>query len=197
MPFNKIKYIDENVADNLKNLTIFDLRQNISIDTVYRFLQTSNKNATTMAQMKKDFRNKCKPIYVMCETLFSQEQEIERLKKENMELKEKLDGYLQTPITDLTIIINGNSFRINRNILIANSPYFQRWFRDNPDIDRLEITEISEPAFKEILHFMRTEEPPKDSKNFQEIHDVSIWLEMKELTEIVKAMMMIDLIVID
>jgi cell division protein FtsB len=88
-------------------------------------------------------------------------------------------------ICNFTVTINGKEFQVNKDILAANSPVLKRLMEENRDVDHVEVEleDISENAFEDILTFMYTKNPPNNATNLFELFAASGRLEMKELMD--------------
>jgi Leucine-rich repeat (LRR) protein len=211
---NRIKEIDADILDPLKNLKHLDLLDNISISAVYSSI-ADYPGKVTLAQLKEEIRQKCAPIdKIIAEMrkeidtlkndnvdLKKDKKDIADLKRENAGLKRKFDE-LETNynnlsvefkklkqmkenqiIYDFTVSINGKDFRVNKEILTSNSPVFKELIDKNRDADHLELQDISEKTFEEILNFMHSKNSPNNTTNLLELYAASGRLQMKELMD--------------
>jgi hypothetical protein len=230
---NRIKEIDADILDPLKNLKHFDLMDNISINAIYSSIEDYDVKVT-LAQLKAEIREKCAPIGKIVaeirkeiDTLKNDNADLKKvnadlrkdnadLKKDNADLKKdsadlkkkdktglkrKFDK-LETNynnlsvefkklkqmkvnqiIYDFTVSINGKDFRVNKKILSSNSPVLKELIDKNRDADHLELQDISEKTFEQILNFMYSKNPPNNATNLLELFAASGRLQMKELMD--------------
>jgi cell division protein FtsB len=250
---NRIKEIDADILDPLKNLKYFDLLYNISISVVYSSID-GYRGTVTLAQLKTAIREKCAPggniIAEMRKEIDSFKKDIVDLKKKNddlkkdntnlkrnntalkkdiADLKKQDNASLKKDIADLkkdiadlkkkdnvglkrkfdeletsynnlsaelkkvkqmkekqivcdfTVSVNGKDFRVNREVLATNSPVLKKLIDENREADHLELKDIAEKTFEEILNFMQSKNPPNNATNLLELFAASGRLEMKEL----------------
>jgi hypothetical protein len=199
---NKIKDIDADILDPLENLQFFDLTSNPMIIVMY---DSVNKNGNvTLAELKEAIK-KCDPVEKF---KIEMKKEIEAVKKENVEVKKEIQSLkrnfdeLETSyselkndfkrlkemkekqiICDFTVSINGKAFHLNKEILAANSPVLKRLIEENRDADHLELRDISEKTFEDILSFINSKNPPNNATNLTELFAASARLQMKELMD--------------
>jgi Leucine-rich repeat (LRR) protein len=209
---NRIKEIDADIVKPLKNLKYFDLTNNVSIDALYSSFDHYPGNVT-LAQLKAAIRKKCVPggciiaemrkeIDILKKDNVALKKEIADLKKQdNAGLKRKFDE-LETSynnlsaelkkvkqmkekqiVCDFTVSVNGKDFRVNREVLATNSPVLKKLMDANRDADHLELKDIAEKTFEELLKFMHTKNPPNNATNLLELFAASGRLEMKELMD--------------
>jgi FtsZ-binding cell division protein ZapB len=84
-------------------------------------------------------------------------------------------------VSDFIVSVNGKVFNVNKAVLAANSPLLKKLIDENRDVDHLELKDVSEKTFEEILSFMQTKKPPNNAANLVELFGASARLEMKEL----------------
>lgn len=197
---NKIKYIDENILEPLSDLMYFSLCENSAIDAVY--YKYVKYGGWTLAQLKEEIKNKCKipeltDILMKLTLVEAQTKKIDELEKEVGRLNEtcaaqnaKISILEAQQNQDFTVKVSGEDIRVNKALLIANSPVLEKMIRDNPEAARLELRDLSEKTFNELLKFMQTKSPPSQEANLIEIFAACGRLEMKELMDITAGMLM-------
>lgn len=200
---NIIKEIDGDILDSLKSLKYLNLFNNVSTSVVYNAF---NQSSITLEQLKQEIKEKCQPVE---KTIAEMKEKIEAVENENVALKrkyeeiekdsteqkvevKKLKEMIENPyiIYDLTVRINGNAFQVKKEVLKANSPVLKRMIDENQDADQLELHDLSEEIFQEILNFMYTKKPPNNAANLLELFAASARLEMKELKDLTAEILM-------
>jgi DNA repair exonuclease SbcCD ATPase subunit len=227
---NKIKDIDADILDPLKNLKYFNLLDNATINVKYNSI--NNDGNVSLAELKEAIK-KCDPvekfkvemkteIEAVKKENAEQKQKIESVEKENVKLKKEIDSVkeenqslkrnfakLETShnelkndlkrlkemkeklvICDFTVIVNGKAFRVNKEILSANSPVLKRLIEENRDADNLELHDLTEETFETILSFMYSKIPPNNATNLTGLFAASGRLQMKELLDITARILM-------
>lgn len=120
-----------------------------------------------------------------------QRREIDDLKAKLLVLETKLDTLSQQfqaikqVTNDFTIKVNSKHFSVHKEVLIANSTLFWKLFTDHPELDILELKEISEDTFMKILDFMNSGIQPDKEANMVELFEASCRLEISALTAFV------------
>jgi BTB/POZ domain len=74
---------------------------------------------------------------------------------------------------DLSIKIGAKKFRVHKAVLRSQSNVLAQLMDSNPEVDSLELTEISEGTFREILNFMYNSTAPSESANLIELFSAS------------------------
>jgi regulator of replication initiation timing len=201
---NRIKEINADILDPLLNLQYFNLSNNISISVKYSSYPSTPGNVT-LAQLKAEIRKKCTTVGSI---IAEMKKEINTLKKDNAALN-KDNAKLQRKfyeletshnnlseefkklkqmkenqtVSDFTVSVNGKVFHVNKEVLAVNSPVLKKLIDENRDVDHLELKDVSEKTFEEILNFMHIKNPLKNATNLVELFAASGRLEMKELMD--------------
>lgn len=202
---NNIKAIGEGILEPLRNLKTFDLSNNPSINVYYNTLLLTNSidAYVTLAGLKEAIK-RCKSVWEIVNEqkrkIEAQERGMDEVKKlcvdqtaKIAELQKELQEVKQARAFskfDFTIKVDGKEFKVQKKVLTDNSPLLAQMIRDNEDADTLELNDISEETFEEILNFMVTKQPPKPAANFCQIYAASGRLRMKELVDLCAEMLM-------
>jgi hypothetical protein len=95
--------------------------------------------------------------------------------------------------TTFTIIVENESFAINKTCIASQSDFVKFIIESNPDADTLELVNVSIATFKEIVRFLHTGILPRQDSNLIEIYDVGCRLQIATLkfitAELIKSSM--------
>jgi cell division protein FtsB len=96
----------------------------------------------------------------------------------------KLTEKKENKASNFTVGVDGKVFRVDKEVLAANSPVLKKLIDENRDADHLELEDITEKTFKEILNFMYTRKLSNNATNLLELFSSSARLQMKELMDV-------------
>jgi hypothetical protein len=203
-----IKEIDADILDSLQDLKFFNLINNVSINVIYSVMFTDERSVT-LEQLKTEIL-KCDPTEKLKQEIGAVKMENVELKKGNerlmseiSNLKRKFDEIekkfeekntatlneikrlKENPIiNDYIVSVNKKEYLVNKEILAANSPVLARLINEKENAENLELHDISDEIFEEVLNFMYTKKSPNKTTDLIELFGASSRLEMKELSDI-------------
>jgi len=98
----------------------------------------------------------------------------------------KITNFLKTDQTfkDFKITINNHEFPVHKIVLAARSPTLAEILKNNPEVENLNLVDISVEIFEIILKFLYTDEfPGDDGTNFVHLFAAAGQLKIEELKE--------------
>lgn len=90
--------------------------------------------------------------------------------------------------TTFTIIVENESFAINKTCIACQSDFVKFIIESNPDADTLELVNVSVATFKEIVRFLHTGILPRQDSNLIEVYEACCRLQMATLMSITAEM---------
>ena len=96
-----------------------------------------------------------------------------------------LKAFIQDETTkDFKIIINDREFPVHKFLLAARSPTLAEILKNNPEVEKLNLVDISVEIFEIILKFLYTDELPEDDgTNFMLLFAAAGKLKIQELKD--------------
>lgn len=176
---NQIELIEPNILDGLTNLKIVDFEKNPAYTKCYSNLPGWISSAT-LQDVKDELFVRFYRDRNNINDLLKVEEENLALKRSVNELLEKIDVQnkkcskdMQSEIgnfikndklfKDFNIQINDQQFSVHKILLAARSQTLADILSNNPDVENLNLHDIPEEVFEIILHFLYTDEFPKEN----------------------------------
>jgi len=206
---NNLNFIEPSILDGLDNLKYVDFGPNYRTDPNIVLSDPNlvqdllNENITTQpveewmkhqlsARMIRNFYNELQILYdnrgEQCQNLTLQ---IENLKAEhekekelfNKSLNKDINTFVQDETTkDFRIQIDDHEFPVHKFLLAARSPTLAEILKNNPEVENLNLVDISVEIFEIILKFLYTDElPGDDGTNFFQLFAAAGKLKIQEL----------------
>jgi len=149
---DELKYSKSKIQNQLQESINFEKQQNIQIE----HLKTVEKKLT------------------------EKNQELEKMKTT---LAYDLTSFTQNENTkDFRIIIEDQEFPVHKFLLAARSPTLAEILKNNPEVENLNLVDISVEIFEIILKFLYTDElPVEDGTNFVHLFAATGKLQIQEL----------------
>jgi len=175
---NKLRVVEPNILDGLENLKVVDFTQNPNFNRCYSMYHEHNHNSTFDEVKGQIF-----------EQFFASDPENIKsyLKKLRKRPQENLFNDLKNLISDetskdLQIIIDGHEFPVHKFLLAARSPTLAEILKNNPEVENLNLVDISVEIFETILKFLYTDEfPGGNETNFLSLFAAASRFRIKEL----------------
>jgi hypothetical protein len=179
-------------VNNEGNVTLVELNEAIKkCDPIEKFKIEMKKEIEVVKKQNVEFKNKIDLVEKENAAVKEENARMKRnfaelemshneLKNEFKQLKEINEKLI---VCDFTVSINGKAFRVNKEILAANSPVLKKLIEENPDADHLDLRDITGKTFESILSFMYNKRPPNNATNLTELFAASARLQMKELMD--------------
>jgi len=198
---NKLKVIEPNILDGLDKLKYVDFSVNPNYGKCYSTIPNSLPNAT-LDEVKLYLFEKHPKKYELFKDLRTENQllkesklklqtEPEQEKLKSSELTDKLQaGFLndlkaftQDETTkDFQIQIDDHEFPVHKFLLAARSPTLAEILKNNPEVENLNLVDISVEIFEIILKFLYTDELTDDEgTNFLHLFAAAGKLKIQEL----------------
>ncbi|CAG9811139.1 unnamed protein product [Chironomus riparius] len=185
---NKLSIIEPCILDGLKNLKYVDFRDNPNYSQFYSIYPENHPNST-LDGVKIEIAEKFFKKFKFFQDLKTSE---DNLKKENQELKDsklkleaeleqekfknfKLVSRFETGIIDdvkafiedettkdFQITIDSHEFPVHKFLIAARSPTLAEILKNNPEVENLNLVDISVETFEIIHNFLYTDELPGD-----------------------------------
>jgi len=177
---NKLRVIEPGLLDGLIKLKYVDFSDNPNFNMRYSvYPQYYSINASVEA-INNELLIKIHPTL---------KKENEELKAENQKLKSKRGIFndlttfiLDESTKDFNIIIEGQEFPVHKFLLAARSPTLAEILKNNPEVENLNLVDISVEIFEIILKFLYTDElPVEDGTNFMQLFSAAGKLKIDEL----------------
>jgi len=185
---NKLDFIEPNILDGLEKLKFVDFRGNSNYKKHLSIAPYSGSKATLDEVKLELFRNYHKK-YELFKDLGTENQllkeskqklqtELEQEKLKSSELTDKtqtgflndLSTFIQDETTkDFQIQIDDQEFPVHKIVLAARSPTLAEILKNNPEVENLNLVDISVEIFEIVLKFLYTDELPGD-KGINFIH---------------------------
>jgi hypothetical protein len=125
-------------------------------------------------------------------------EELSELAEQNSKLEEKIQELTETPkgqlqgdlncfmqdesTKEFKIIIEGQEFPVHKFLLAARSPTLAELLKNNPEVENLNLVDISVEIFEKILKFLYTDEFPGDNgTNFLHVFGAAGKLQIPKL----------------
>lgn len=178
---NHIKYIGAGFLDNVQ-LDYAAFRGNININCFYskKSESPSEKGFVESYNIFMSQLNKCIPA----ESIKKQYESLKPTPASEREFCKfkAFETLLQSGrLTDLTIKIDGESFKLHKFVLGARSATFAEMFESNEDAKELKLSNINKETFKVIVDFIYKDDIPSDDANFLELYAATGKLKIEEL----------------
>jgi len=191
---NKLKIIEPNILDGLENLKYVDFSNNPNFDMSFS-TYPENTSVATLEEVKCDlfekYPNKYKILKNVKDLKLKLEAELDQEKLKNSELTDKLHTgfyndikiFTQEETTkDFRIQIDAQEFPVHKFLLAARSPTMAEILKNNPEVENLNLVDISVEIFEIILKFLYTDELPGDNgTNFLQLFATTAKLKIGEL----------------
>jgi len=208
---NKLKDIAPNILDGLTSLKHVNFKNNPKFNKYYSIYPVYNPNATLDDVKNQIFEKYYSNIENVKNMMQKYEQEIQNLKKpdENSTQQEKsselssvtdsdysklihrlqtgifgdLEAYILNESTkDFLIQIDDRVFPVHKFLLAARSPTLAEILKNNPEVENLNLVDISVEIFEIILKFLYTDElPDDDGTKFMHLFVAAGKLKIEEL----------------
>jgi len=109
----------------------------------------------------------------------------QQLEKMKASLAYDLTSFTQNETTrDFKIIIEGQEFPVHKFLLAARSPTLAEILKNNPEVENLNLVDISVEIFEIILKFLYTDEHPGDKgTNFMQLFAAAGKLKIEKLVK--------------
>jgi len=178
---NKLKVIVPNIFDGLNNLKYVDFQYNPNYGKFYSFY-TDNKQNAILNEFKAELHLKYKQHSELYAEYLQQENEQLTLKLQTGFFGD-LKAWTEDETTkDFKIIIEGHEFPVHKFLLAARSPFLAEILKNNPEVENLNLVDISVEIFEIIFKFLYTDEHPGDKgTNFMHLFAAAGMLKIKEL----------------
>ncbi|CAG9800602.1 unnamed protein product [Chironomus riparius] len=120
------------------------------------------------------------------------QQQIEEM---NRKLKTGLMGNIKNFINDETtkdfkVQVDEKEFNVHKFLLAARSPVLAETFKNNPEVENLNLIDISVDIFEQILNFIYTDELPDENTNFLHLFASAGKLKIEELKNFAATMLL-------
>ncbi|CAG9811141.1 unnamed protein product [Chironomus riparius] len=188
---NNLRVVEPNILDKLDNLIYVDFRNNPQ----YGNIQNGCK------KLKKSQQNLIKDNQQLQNTKLRLETELEQEKLKNIKLVSQLQSGFFTDFRnfidddttkDFLVQIEDHDFPVHKFLLVARSPTLAEIFKTNPEVENLNLVDISVETFGIILKFLYTDElPGDDATNILHLFAAAGQLKIEELKDFA-AMKMIN-----
>jgi hypothetical protein len=177
---NELKFIEPEIFENFNNLRVTNFKENSEFDIKFDFWS----DFKTFENFKNIFKEIC--LTSIDQKLREENLKLKKLRnKPEKELIDEINEILlDDSTTDFVIKISENDFKVHKLIFIARSKLFAETIRNNPKADQMELKEISNETFEEVLSFVYFDNPPSDSANLIEIFSTAGKLEIRGLLEL-------------
>jgi len=197
---NNLKFIEPTILDGLENLKYADFGPSYRSDPntvlskpnrVQKLLKGKVSAQPVEEWMKHPLstemlRRFYKQLYIKNLKL-----QVENLELKDLESKYKesiyvdLNTFIQDETTkDFKIIIENREFPVHKFLLAARSPTLAEILKNNPEVENLNLVDISVEIFDIILKFLYTDElPGDDGMNFLQLFAAAGKLKIEELKE--------------
>jgi len=200
---NRLKFIEPNIFDGLTKLKLVFIDGNTNYSKNFSEYQTYDAKSTldeVKCELYEKFFSRFKFLQDLKESEESLKQknqileaELEKERLKNPEFTRKyqkgflsdLKTFTQDETTkDFKIIIEGQEFQVHKFLLAARSPTLAEILKNNPEVENLNLVDISVEIFEIILKFLYTDElPGDDGMNFLQLFAVAGKLKIEELKE--------------
>jgi hypothetical protein len=190
-----LKLIEPNILDGLNNLEYVNFAKNTNYNSCYSLYPVYEPNST-LDELKADLYENFYAKFPFLEDLkqevqnlketkvkvASLEETIENLKTQSF-LSSDVEAFIQDESTkDFKIIIEGQEFPVHKFLLAARSPTLAELLKNNPEVENLNLVDISVEIFEKILKFLYTDElPGDDGTNFLHLFAAAGKLKIEEL----------------
>lgn len=209
---NIIKYIqNQAIIDPLRALKSFDLRRNVNISAIYA-RDVKRAHFVSKAELKQLISTNCAPPARQKDIEAIEKQRNETLKwqeryekliekhfEETMSYTTRIDELEEEVKTlklekkkflnDFVVKVNGKEFKVQKKMLIENSPVLKALIEKDPEAESLELKDISSQTVEEILEFMNDEKLPNEATNLFEMHTACQRLQFKELSQLTERLL--------
>jgi len=182
---NTLKYVDfglnyrtnPNIVLTDPNLVKNLLNEKFAIQPVEEWM----KQPISIGMMKHFYKAMSDNLTLQIENL-KVEHEKEKVKN-NKGLYTDLNIFIQDETTkDFCIQIEGQDFPVHKFLLAARSPTLAEILNNNPEVENLNLIDISVEIFEIILKFLYTDELPADNgTNFLQLFAAAGKLKIQEL----------------
>lgn len=176
---NQIELIEPNILDGLTCLRMVNFEKNPGYTKCYSNLP-GWKSTATLQDVKDELFLRYYRDHKKVKDLLKVEEENQSLrnsvkllldkihdqnKSSSNDMQSEIGNFIKTDETfrDLNIQIHDQQFFVHKILLAARSPTLSDILRNNPDVENLNLFDIPEDIFQMILHFLYTDEFPKDN----------------------------------
>jgi len=198
---NKLNFIEPNILDGLEKLKYVYFSDIPNYEKCYSVYSKYDSNAT-LDEVKLELFEKYPKKYEFFKDLRTENQqlkesklkletELDQEKLKNSELTDKnqtglfdsLKNFIQDETTkDFRIQIDDHEFPVHKFLLAARSPTLAEILKNNPEVENLNLVDISVEIFEIILKFLYTDELPGDDEtNFLHLFAATGKLKIDEL----------------
>jgi len=200
---NKLKVIEPNILDGLNKLKCVSFQDNLNYGKFFSIYPNHGSNATLeevkfelfekypFKDLKKSEENLRQEIQQLKDSKLKLETELEQEKLKNSELNLNpqngffvdLKAFTQDETTkDFQIQIDDSEFPVHKFLLAARSPTLAEILKNNPEVENLNLVDISVEIFEIILKFLYTDElPGDDGTNFMHLFAAAGKLKIQKL----------------
>lgn len=149
----KLQIIEPTILNGLDNLKCINFSNNLCIDMFYDSIK--ERGNSKLHEIKYEFFEK------FSKSPWKKMFEINRrLKNEIIELKNVIRN---EKFKDFVIVVGHKEFKVHKLLLTIHSPVLAEMIENNIDAECLNLVDISEEIFQEILNFIYTDELPKSA----------------------------------
>lgn len=204
---NLIKFIDVEILRSLRQLKVFDLSGNRSIDAKFDLIK---RDGVMLPHLEIMITTNCKLRVADVQHFFvhhsynspspspasalakeGEDTGVAKLQKKCQEQQALIDklkdsvSYWMSMSRDFTIYIKEKSFKVHKSIICDKSPLLKRMIAAEPEADNMILQDISLSTFQVITDFMYEKKIFNGDTNLKELYAASIHLEMYDLVKIV------------
>jgi len=199
-----LKYVD--IEQNPKydkwfaNNKYYDCNSSLEgvIDQIYQVFLSSDiqnlkkfvKKVKNPIEILKQFKERSSNIDSKLNLLELAFDAVENLQREVDNLAPKLQNGLIRDLNnfiqdensrDFQIQIEDKEFRVHKFLLAARSPILAETLKNNPEVENLNLVDISEDIFEQILNFIYTDELPGEGTNYLHLFAAAGRLQITDL----------------
>ncbi|KAG5670656.1 hypothetical protein PVAND_000904 [Polypedilum vanderplanki] len=181
MSENRIQFVEPNIFDNAENLSLVQYNNEQFIKNGYEF---KSWEPIKKALLEDCSKSPWKRYYDEKKILEAENQKLIQEKSTLMKLQNVLKD---EDLKDFTIIIGSQQFKVHKLVLVANSSFFAKKIKSNPDNGKMylmDLFDINPEIFQIILDYFYTQEFPKAMNiDYQQLMMASTRLKVKLLAK--------------
>lgn len=168
---NQIKTIGPNIFDSLKSLGFVNFMGNQTIDEAYANSKFKTSGLSTkgslisLERLKQIIRSDCKPQ--------------QDLPNSELVLPRKVS--VLDALKDITIVVENEKILAHRFMLAAFSPVLAQMFIEDPDMDVLDLAEVSSENFEFLLDYIYNGNFPNETCDLVGIYAASAKLQIEPM----------------
>jgi Leucine-rich repeat (LRR) protein len=180
---NNLKVISPNILDGLEKLKLVNLKGNPGYVRFYSTYPGDN-STSSLEEIKADFIANFERNSALYAEYLKQKNPQSTYNPQLSFLKDLKSFIQDDTFKDFSIQIEDQEFRVHKFLLAARSPTLAEILKNNPEVENLNLVDISVEIFEIILKFIYTDELPGEFEvNLMELFATAGKLKINELKE--------------